>query len=220
VTEGARAAKGHDAMLIIERKIGAMVRIGRHVTVRVRSIRGNQRVRLEIDAPREIPVVREELDVWDDEARGVRRLRVLLVEDDPGHAELLELALSERQADTIYRVGDAEEAIATLDGLAESDEPAPDLVLLDLRLPGRSGEELLRELRGRSDTRLVPIVVMTAQADESRVTTCMEAGATLVIEKRPSYQGLADSVSRVLALFEQAAAPGQHPSATPERPAR
>jgi len=48
----------------------------------------------------------------------------------------------------------------------------------------------------------------------------MGAGAPLVIEKRPSYQGLADSVSRVLALFEQAAAPGQHPSATPERPAR
>lgn len=197
-------------MLIIERKIGAMVRIGRHVTVRVRSIRGNQRVRLEIDAPREIPVVREELDVYDDDDRGGRRLRVLLVEDDPGHAELLELALSERQADTIYRVGDADEAIATLDGLAEGGEAVPDLVLLDLRLPGRSGEELLAELRGRADTRITPVVIMSAESDDERIRRAMEAGANAFIEKRPSYQGLADSVARVLSLFEHAApAPGQ-----------
>ncbi|MFK7960121.1 MAG: response regulator [Phycisphaerales bacterium] len=189
-------------MLIIERKVGAMVRIGRHVTVRVRSIRGNQRVRLEIDAPKEIPVVREELDVFDDSQRGVRQMTVLIVEDDEAHAEIVELAMSERQVDTMYRVDSAEDALATLDGLAEAGDSVPDLILLDQHLPGVSGEDLLRQLRERPDTKLTPIVMLSGDVDDECVRRCMAAGANAYLEKKPTYSELADAVARILALFE------------------
>lgn len=200
-------------MLIIERKVGAMVRIGRHVTVRVRSIRGNQRVRLEIDAPKEIPVVREELDVFDDAVRGVRSLKVLIVEDDPDHAEIVELAMSERQVDTMYRVESGEEAIATLDALSEGGDSAPDLILVDQHLPGLSGEELVVALRGRPDTQLTPIVMLSGDVNDECVRRCMAAGANAYIEKKPTYAELTDAVARILALFELSKPVGDEPGA-------
>jgi putative nucleotidyltransferase with HDIG domain len=87
---------------------------------------------------------------------------VLLVEDNRELLEYVSRQLSEEFR--IVTAGDADEALARIT------EEQPDLVVSDLMMPGRSGLELLRDVRSRAPTRLLPFVLLTARADpESRI---------------------------------------------------
>jgi len=87
--------------------------------------------------------------------------RVLLVEDDPDHAELVTRAMGEAAPGLdVRRVSDGETALRELGGLVAS--PAePVLVMLDLRLPGMDGSEVLARIRADSRTRELPVVLLT-----------------------------------------------------------
>jgi CheY-like chemotaxis protein len=94
-----------------------------------------------------------------------RRLRlILIVEDDPPIAEILASAIGDERGYTALRVGSAEEALAALRSLA------PDLVLLDIRLPGMSGLELYDRIRSDPRYRSLPVIIETGghHADELR----------------------------------------------------
>lgn len=83
-------------------------------------------------------------------------LDILLVEDNPGDARLTREAFAETDPETtlhVVRTGDE-----ALDALADrdSDEPLPDLVLLDLNLPGLDGCEVLGEIRSTPDVQGFP----------------------------------------------------------------
>jgi len=112
---------------------------------------------------------------------------VLLVEDDPDHAELVARALAEpRAAVRLVHVWDGLSALEYLNHegpwLDPAESPRPDLVLLDLRLPGMSGGEVLRRIKSNGDLGGVPVVILStseargelpaaegAQADECAV---------------------------------------------------
>ena len=98
---------------------------------------------------------------------------VLLVEDDPDVRAMLRLLLEDEN----YRVleaGDAERATERVDA------DRPDLLLVDLKLPGQSGLDLIRLVRGTSQ---VPIIVVTAQIDTHDVVAALELGADDYITK-------------------------------------
>jgi two-component system, OmpR family, response regulator MtrA len=92
---------------------------------------------------------------------------VLLVEDDPLVRRGLRLALSRHGHD--LRTADSGEA-----GLAEFRRAVPDLVVLDLMLPGIDGLEVCRRIRSGSE---VPVIVLTARGDDFDVVGGLEAGA-------------------------------------------
>jgi len=90
---------------------------------------------------------------------------VLLVEDDPDHAELVARALAGQDAVRLVHVADGRGA---LDYLArkgswaeEQKSPRPDLVLLDLRLPGLSGKEVLGRIKANEALRSIPVVILS-----------------------------------------------------------
>ena len=83
-----------------------------------------------------------------------RRL-VLIVEDDPSTAEVLASAIGDERGYTALRVGTADEALAALGALV------PDLVLLDIRLPGMSGLELYDRIKGDPRYRALPVMIET-----------------------------------------------------------
>lgn len=102
-----------------------------------------------------------------------RPLHVLLVEDDPDHAELTLLALEEH--DPRHRVDHVADGASALDYLfrrgAYVGADRPDLVLLDLNLPRRGGLDVLAELKADPERRTVPVVVLTtsdAETDRAR----------------------------------------------------
>ena len=82
-------------------------------------------------------------------------LRLLLIEDDPQVAAMYQLRL-ELDGYTVELASDGETA------LRKATENRPDLVFLDLRLPGMGGLELLEALRASEATRSVPVVILTA----------------------------------------------------------
>jgi DNA-binding response OmpR family regulator len=115
---------------------------------------------------------------------------LLFIEDDDQIRLALRLALE----DEGYQVL---EAIDGTSGLATFDEHDVDLVLLDLRLPDRSGFEVCRQLRTRS---IVPIIIITAQTDTHDMVAGLEAGADDYVTKPVVPKELA---ARIRALMRR-----------------
>jgi signal transduction histidine kinase len=88
---------------------------------------------------------------------------ILIVEDDPANVDLLKAQLSD-QGYLLESAGDGEEALEKIS------RRKPDLILLDIMLPKKSGFEICKSLKSKSDTRQIPIIMVTALKDiESRV---------------------------------------------------
>ena len=120
--------------------------------------------------------------------------RVLLVEDSEGGAQLMRIAFGERLPDAELEVyTDGERALDALDAgqLAEWD-----LVLLDLRLPGVGGHEVLEAVRASQDERVrrLPVVVLSHSEVVEDVTRSYDLGANSHIAKPHSLDALFEVV--------------------------
>ena len=113
--------------------------------------------------------------------------RILLVEDDPAVRDIVKIAL-ERDGMAVEDAGDGESALRRFRSIA-----APDLVLLDIMLPGIDGITVCQEIRRMSN---VPIIVLTARDSETDVIVGLEVGADDYVTKPVSP---AELVSRVRA---------------------
>src|SRR5690348_18430340 len=106
---------------------------------------------------------------------------ILLVEDNPDHEALTIRALKKAHVmNDIMVAHDGAEALELLFGV-EGDSgrrpiPAPQLILLDLKLPKVDGLEVLRRLRENARTKLVPVVVLTSSDEEGDVVTSYKLG--------------------------------------------
>jgi DNA-binding response OmpR family regulator len=112
-------------------------------------------------------------------------VRILIVEDDDAIAMPLAEGLR-REGFEVTRVATGEEAL---------EAALPDLVLLDLRLPGIDGTEVCRRLRARSD---VPIIVVTAKGEEVDRVVLLELGADDYIVKPFGFRELLARVRAVM----------------------
>ncbi|MGF7238117.1 MAG: MtrAB system response regulator MtrA [Frankia sp.] len=101
------------------------------------------------------------------------RARVLVVDDDPALAEMLGIVLRDSGFDPVF-VSSGRVAVSAFRSTA------PDIVLLDLMLPGRDGIEVCREIRAESG---VPIVMLTAKSETGDVVRGLESGADDYIVK-------------------------------------
>ncbi|MDR2895030.1 MAG: response regulator transcription factor [Propionibacteriaceae bacterium] len=99
--------------------------------------------------------------------------KVLVVDDDPSLSEMLQIVLTQEGFETTW-CGRGDEAVAAFR------REKPDLVLLDLMLPGRSGIDICRTIRAEST---VAIVMLTAKSDTADVVLGLEAGADDYIAK-------------------------------------
>jgi len=117
-----------------------------------------------------------------------RRARVLVVDDDPTVSDVVRRYL-ERAGFDVDKAGDGPTA------LAMAADHQPDLVVLDLMLPGMSGLEVCRRLRRSSD---VPVVMLTALGEESDRVVGFETGADDYVTKPFSPRELALRVQSVL----------------------
>src|SRR4051812_7873706 len=118
-------------------------------------------------------------------------VKVLVVEDERDIAALVSYHLTKEG----YRVRTAETGQEALEGMMAD---RPDLVILDLMLPGKSGYEVLTEMRQRSELEQLPVVVLTARRDEADRVKGLELGADDYVTKPFSPRELVLRVSAVL----------------------
>ncbi|MGC0372782.1 response regulator [Streptomyces sp. SAI-229] len=114
--------------------------------------------------------------------------RVLLVEDDPSVREGVELGLR-RRGHEVRVAATGEAGLAALAGFR------PDLMLLDLMLPGMNGVQVCRRVRERSQ---LPIIMLTARGDDFDVVIGLEAGADDYIVKPARTEVIEARISAVL----------------------
>jgi two-component system phosphate regulon response regulator PhoB len=121
---------------------------------------------------------------------------VLIVEDEAALVTLLRYNL-EKQGFRVEDAGDGGEALTRIT------EAPPDLLLLDWMLPTMSGIELCRQLRRRPATRALPIIMLTARAEDSDAVRGLDTGADDYITKPFSNEAL---IARIRALLRRAGA--------------
>ncbi len=111
--------------------------------------------------------------------------QVLLVEDNKGDARLTKEALAESKVHIeLSHVEDGAEAMAFLKKEGQyADAPTPDLILLDLNLPKKSGREVLTEMRQLSECGLTPVVILTTSEAEEDIVKSYELNANCYITK-------------------------------------
>jgi class 3 adenylate cyclase len=121
--------------------------------------------------------------------------RVLIVDDDPDMAGVLARMLAQRG----FRAEVAADGRAALDSIAAS---PPDLVLLDVQMPGPDGFDICRRLKGQESTALLPVVLITALEDQDSRVRGIEAGADDFLSKPVRREELIARVNTLRRLHE------------------
>ena len=133
---------------------------------------------------------------------GDRPSTILLVEDNRMDIELTLDAFRETRPDNeIVVVNDGQKALDYLFGNNEYTDrercPLPSLVLLDLKMLGINGFEVLRRLKQAPVLKRIPIVVLTTSDEESDRATSYDCGANSYLEKPVSYEGFLNMVGKI-----------------------
>jgi len=124
-------------------------------------------------------------------------VRILVADDDLILSRLLEHRLAERE----YEVLVAHDALQAWQ-LARRD--LPDLVLLDINMPGGTGLTVLQRLKSNLRVRGIPVIVLTATEDESLLLKVQAEHPEAVLHKPIRFEDLAREINRVLAARELA----------------
>jgi two-component system, chemotaxis family, response regulator Rcp1 len=110
---------------------------------------------------------------------------ILMVEDNAADVELTQYMLKKGKLFVnLYVAVDGVEAMAFLRREGKHAEaPRPDLILLDLNLPGMDGREVLAEVKSDPNLKAIPVVVLTTSQSEQDITKCYQMGANCFITK-------------------------------------
>ena len=127
---------------------------------------------------------------------GVKLIDVLLVEDNPDHAELIIKEIDNKAGifNKIHLVRDGQEALDYLlrkgDYCDPLNSPVPGLILLDLKLPKIDGVEVLQTIRSHERLQNVPVIVLTTSSHEEDIIKSYESGTNYYITKPVKYENL------------------------------
>jgi DNA-binding response OmpR family regulator len=116
---------------------------------------------------------------------------ILVVDDEIGALTLIGIML-ERGGFTVLKARNATEALGTLE------ETTPDLIILDVMMPGMDGIELCRVIRTRDVTNITPVLILSARGDAESIIRGIEAGADDYLPKPILHHDLVSKVHSML----------------------
>jgi two-component system cell cycle response regulator len=120
---------------------------------------------------------------------------ILVVDDEAMNRKLIEAILAAERSEIIT----AEDGMQALTCATET---PPDLILLDMMMPGMNGLEVLRRLKTNAATAEIPVIMVTAMADRESVTQALDAGADECLSKPVNAAELVLQVKNMLSLHE------------------
>jgi two-component system, response regulator len=127
---------------------------------------------------------------------------ILLVEDNPMDVELTLDAFREAQlGGSIHVARNGREALNYLFGRAQYDDrqeyPLPNLILLDLKLPGIDGHEVLLQIKTTPNLKRLPVIILTSSQEETDIIKSYDRGANSYLVKPVSANGFLDVVYQI-----------------------
>lgn len=129
-------------------------------------------------------------------------MEILLAEDDPGHATLVKNNLrTVGIRNTIRRFEDGQQVLDFLadkqNGSEHVDFENAYLLLLDIRMPKVSGDEVLKHVKANSKLRLMPVIMLTTTDEPQEIRRCHELGCNDYITKPVDYDEFVDVIKRL-----------------------
>lgn len=121
-----------------------------------------------------------------------RKVRILHVEDDPSFQAIVRVAFAQLAGHVVESASDGRAALAL------ATRQPPDLVILDLEMPGMDGVQTLRALRELDGMAAVPVIFLTASSDMPRAVEMLAAGAITVLQKPCRPRRLLEAVMAAL----------------------
>lgn len=130
-----------------------------------------------------------------------QQIEIMLIEDNPGDVDLTKAALRRCKVTNHLMVAlDGETGLAMLrrEG-AYAETPCPDVIFLDLNLPGLSGVEVLKEIKSDPELRRIPVVIMTSSRAEADIVRTYDLHANSYVNKPLDL----DEFRKVVSSIEQ-----------------
>ncbi len=139
----------------------------------------------------------------------MKRLKILLVEDNPDDVKITERTLKKGNLkDDLHVVRDGQEALDFLNQEGEyNDSPRPDLIFLDLNLPKISGLEVLAKIKQSDQLKRIPVIVLTVSKREEDRIRAYDSGASSYIQKPASSSEFIRAINTVRDYWEMAELP-------------
>lgn len=127
---------------------------------------------------------------------------ILIVEDSDIDFETTIRAFKKsNMANPVHRCEDGEEALDYLfqrNRYSDNEKsPRPQLVLLDLNLPGTDGREVLEEVKNDTSLKTIPVIVLTTSSSEIDIEKCYQLGANSYIQKPVDLQGFIGAIQKL-----------------------
>jgi CheY-like chemotaxis protein len=128
-------------------------------------------------------------------------LTILYVEDDPNDVLLVQRAVKKTNAPArLYTAADGDKALAYLgaEDFADRDKfPSPQIVLLDLKMPRKSGFEVLAWIRGHPQLKRMIVIVFTSSRHDEDINRAYELGANSYLVKPVGFEALLQTMEEV-----------------------
>ncbi len=133
----------------------------------------------------------------------MKSVEILMAEDSPSDAELAKEALKNGMLDVCMNiVTDGEEAINYLFRKGQyKNATRPDLILLDINMPKKSGLEVLAEIKKDEDLKRIPVVMLTTSEDERDIAQSYEQYASCFITKPVNFQSFQEIVRQLKSFW-------------------
>jgi len=133
-----------------------------------------------------------------------QELRIVLAEDDDGHATLIRRNMERvSPGANVTRFRDGYSVLQYLRAeLSKGGAQPPTLLLLDIRMAGIDGTEVLREMKNDPLLRAVPVYMLTTTDNPAEVNRCFELGCNAYLTKPVSYEAFVASLERLCAFLE------------------
>ncbi len=127
-------------------------------------------------------------------------VNILLVEDDPGDQKLVKISLKDnRIANDLHIVNSGKEALDYLyhRGDYSDGTPRPDLILLDLNMPGMNGKEVLKQIKSDENLKAIPVVILTSSGAEKDILQGYNLQASGYVKKPPDLMEFKEVIKRI-----------------------
>lgn len=135
----------------------------------------------------------------------VKNKKVILIEDNEDDYEAFtrSIAISQENWEVLW-LNSSEEAFSYFDKIKKI-EDLPQLVFLDLNMPGKDGRKILKFVKSDNLLKIIPIVVFTSSIDQKDIDDCYLSGANSYVHKPLSYDNLKQSCKVILKYWQRAA---------------